>query len=168
MAQAAAAMGFCLLLRRFPRSHSALMAEGTQRKVLLISALAALAAVWPAEAQTTLAPPGFAPCNTYACPSGYKYRGDYESRTCLGVCDLYDRDFCCRKNGWPAWAWALLALGIFYCLHACCCPACAIPCVGGLLGGKKKKKKKKKSKARDGDSSSSWSSDEYVVHPAVY
>merc|ERR1712064_61748 len=99
--------------------------------------------IWPAEAQTTSAPP--AACSTYACT-------------------LYDRDYCCRKTGWPWWGWLLLALGIFYCCHACCCPACAIPIVGGM-GGKKKKKKKSKARAAS-DSDSSWSSDEYVVHPA--
>merc|ERR1711971_1429862 len=148
-------------------------APAMQQKALIVLAAVALAIVWPAGAQTTIAPTTAAPdagCSTYACPSGYKYRGDYESRTCQRVpCNLYDRDFCCRKSGWPWWAWLLLALGIFYCLHACCCPACAIPVVGGLIGMGGKKKKKKKSKARGtSDSSSSWSSDEYVIHPAVY
>merc|ERR1712013_551493 len=155
---------------RSPCSRFALMAGGTRQKALVVAAIAALAVLWSAEAQTstTGTSPQTSPCNTYECPEGYKYRGDYETRSCQGECDLYDRDFCCRKTGWPAWAWALLALGIFYCLHACCCPACAIPCVGGLLGGKKKKKKKKSKARGNSDSSSSWSSDEYVVHPAVY
>ena len=132
----------------------------------MVLGIAAFAAIWPAEAQTTTAPP--AACSTYACPSGYKYVSDYEKNVCAtATCTLYDRDYCCRKTGWPWWGWLLLALGICYCLHACCCPACAIPIVGGMMGGKKKKKKKSKARAAS-DSDSSWSSDEYVVHPAIY
>jgi len=143
------------------------MVQAMQQKALIVLATAALAVVWPAGAQTA-APVGTESCSKYTCPSGYKYRDDYEKQSCQrSPCSLYDRDFCCRKTGWPWWAWLLLALGIFYCLHACCCPACAIPVVGGLMGGKKKKKKKSKARGSS-ESDSSWSSDEYVVHPAVY
>merc|ERR1711920_930080 len=90
----------------------------------------------------------YAKCDTFVCPTGYKWRNAYEVRDCFNtVCDFYDRDLCCRKTGWAWWAWFLLALGICYCLLAGCGPLCALP----LLGGKKKKKKQSRNQS-DSDS----------------
>lgn len=73
---------------------------------------------------------GKAMCTTYTCPSSYKYRQGYEEQACQqSTCSLLDRDFCCRKTGWPWWAWLLLALAICYCCVLCCCPAAAAPLI---------------------------------------
>merc|ERR1712037_196003 len=130
----------------------AFVGPAMQQKALLALALLALATVRPAAAQTTTAFPNASGCKAYTCPEGYKYRWNYENQYCLGdggCDDLYDRDFCCRKTGWPWWGWLLLALGICYCLTLCCCPALLAP-LG--LGGKKKKKKSKSKRRSDSDS----------------
>merc|ERR1712061_332011 len=81
-------------------------------------------------------------CGNFACPDGYKYRHGYETRDCVygpsGTCaSLENRDVCCRKEGWPWWAWLMLALALCCCYTACCCPAALAPLA---MGGKKKKK----------------------------
>merc|ERR1712087_130453 len=59
----------------------------------------------------------FAQSHSYPCPADYEYRDNYESKDCLATtCNLYDRDTCCKKKGWPWWAHLLLALAI-----CCCC-----------------------------------------------
>merc|ERR1712083_1254906 len=135
------------------------MARGFQQKAVLAFAVVVLAAV-VAESQTTTFQI-YAKCDTFVCPSGYKWRWLYREKDCFNaVCSFYDRDNCCRKGGWAWWAWFLLALGICYCCLACCAPLLGIP----LLGGKKKKKKK----ARNQSDSDSYSSDEYYVVQGVY
>merc|ERR1740123_3039152 len=133
------------------------MAQTLRRNALRALAVVALSAV-VADARTTTTAAGFGKCFTYVCPSGYKSVRAYENKDCLNAtCNLYDRDRCCRKKGWPWWGWLLLAIGCCCFCIMCFCPASLAP-----FGMLRMRKKRGQSNSGQLSGSESGSDDQWV------